>query len=145
MFAEGFKLDECQLDTTLIIRVGDAHPDTDRGHRAADRLDRNARIRVSLNVVRPIRHMNWLVISAAARRRQSTRRRARCGSKATRPSCRSPIEDQRGGVAAEGPGVPENFSTCRPIRWRFEMNLSGDILPHARCAPGTTLSIRVLV
>lgn len=132
MFAEGFKLEECQLDTTLIVRADNKESRRAlKGTTLPTDLDRNAHIRVSLNVVRPIRHMQLAgrFGSGTTAALSKASRTVRLGNE-SRPLPLYRIEDQQGGVAAEGPAVLEEaFFTCRLDRhWRFEMNLSGDIL-----------------
>jgi len=132
MFAEGFQLEECTLDTTLILRVGDRESRLPlQDDRLPADLEGNARVRVSLDVVRPIRHMlltGRFGGEMTAALGKSTRTVCLDNAPVSLPLYR--VEDQRGAVAADGPAVVEEaFFTCRLDRhWRFEMNVSGDIL-----------------
>lgn len=132
MFAEGFKLEDCERTTTLIVRDGDRESRRAlTGTTLPTDLDRKARVRVSLNVVRPIRHMQLAGrFGSGTTAAASKAKRKVLLEKDTQALPLYRIEDQQGAVTAEGPAVLEEaFYTCRLDRhWRFEMNLSGDIL-----------------
>jgi len=134
MFAEGFALEDCSVTKTLTMLVEGAEQRIELlEDKLPPRIEADAQVKVSLAVVRAIRHPRLEgsfgdpsergvppAISRSSRRVHTDE-----------GSCDLPlyrIEEEPGG--AVGPAViEESFFTCRLDRgWRFEINAAGDIL-----------------
>ena len=128
MFAEGFELSECRLETHLEVNdsrlplTGDALP---------GRLPEGADLTLVLKVIKPIARAQLAGTFGGQRKSahaQGKRRTLSGGEWGELPLYR--VEEQREAVQAQGPCVlEESFFTSRiEPGWRFEINESGDIL-----------------
>jgi N-methylhydantoinase A len=128
MFAEGFELADCRIETWLQVGedlqplTGDALP--------AD-LPKNAKPTLVLKATRVIARASLDGKFGGTRKAAtaSGKRQVQSGGKTSElPVYR--VEDQSGGAQAQGPCVlEESFFTSRiDAGWRFEINESGDIL-----------------
>jgi N-methylhydantoinase A len=132
MFAEGFNLDDCQIQKTLQLTDGDSETEVALANgKLPGKIPAPVRASVSLNVVKTISHPS-LTGSFGGKQHAAASKRTRqilLGGKAQAvPLYRA--EEQTAGASAAGPAVLEEaFFTCRiEAGWRFEFNASGDIL-----------------
>jgi len=128
MFAEGFELKDCRIDTHL--QVDDALLALD-GERLPADLPAGARLTLVLKASRAIaraRLQGRFGVARQAAVSSAQRRTLADGRPLDLPLYR--VEAQAGGVQAQGPCVLEEaFFTSRiDAGWRFEINESGDIL-----------------
>jgi len=128
MFAEGFELKDCLIETRLQLDERLLPLD---GERLPAGLPGDARLTLVLKASRPIARAQ-LSGRFGQERKPATaggQRRVLAGGKpVSLPLYR--VEEQSGGVQAQGPCVLEEaFFTSRiDAGWRFEINESGDIL-----------------
>lgn len=128
MFAEGFELDDCRIDTWL--QVGEELVPLD-GDALPSKLPKQARLTLLLKATRVIARASLdgrFGVARKAATAAGTRRLCSGGKSADLPLYR--VEDQAGGAQASGPCVLEEaFFTGRiDAGWRFEINETGDIL-----------------
>jgi len=128
MFAEGFELRDCLIETRLQIDERLLPLD---GERLPAGLPTDARLTLVLKASRPIARAQLSGRFGEARKPATAggQRRVLAGGKpVSLPLYR--VEAQSGGVQAQGPCVLEEaFFTSRiDAGWRFEINESGDIL-----------------
>lgn len=127
MFAEGFELADCQIETSLLAGEEVLALDGDQ----LPKLPAGARLTLVLKATRVISRAS-LSGSFGGKRKAATaasKRSVTSGGKAAElPLYR--VEEQAGGAQAQGPCVLEEaFFTSRiDAGWRFEINESGDIL-----------------
>ncbi|MGH8505538.1 MAG: hydantoinase/oxoprolinase family protein [Stenotrophobium sp.] len=132
MLAEGFELDDCEIEQALQISEGrktDSVPLTNG--KLPVKLSERARASVTLNVVKVMPHPGMhgkFGGKAKPAISKSTRNILIDGKRRAVPLYRA--EEQPAGASAEGPAVLEEaFFTCRiEAGWRFECNASRDIL-----------------
>ena len=128
MFAEGFELADCRIDTWL--QVGEElHPL--QGEVLPAKLPKDARPTLVLKATRVIARASLDGRFGGSRQpaKAAGKRRVLSGGKpAELPLYR--VDQQSGGVQASGPCVlEEDFFTSRiDAGWKFEINESGDIL-----------------
>jgi len=127
MFAEGFELADCRIETwlqageELVALDGDKLPALPKGAQVAMVL-RATRVIARASLSGRFGAQGKAAVAAG------TRRVTAGGKAAELPLYR--VEEQAGGAQAQGPCVLEEaFFTCRiDAGWRFEINESGDIL-----------------
>ena len=132
MFAEGFKLEECELETSLQIShdgADDVKPLVNGT--LPNGIPSGARLSVVLSakkgIPRPALQGRFGALAGEAVSRSV--RRVLDGSQWSELAVYR-VEDQKAGASASGPAVLEEaYFTCRiDPRWHFEINDSGDIL-----------------
>lgn len=128
MFAEGFSLADCLIETRL--QVEDRLLPLD-GERLPAGLPAGQRLTLVLKATKPIPRAQLSGRFGEARQAATVAGERRVligGTQIALPLYR--VEDQSGGVQAQGPCVLEEaFFTARiDAGWRFEINESGDIL-----------------
>ncbi|HSW11772.1 MAG TPA: hydantoinase/oxoprolinase family protein [Solimonas sp.] len=128
MFAEGFELKDCLIETRL--QLDDRLLPLD-GERLPAGLPKDARLTLMLKATRPIARAQLSGRFGEERKPAAAggqRRLVTGGKPVALPLYR--VEAQSGGVQAQGPCVLEEaFFTSRiDAGWRFEINESGDIL-----------------
>lgn len=133
MFAEGFDLDDCVQDWTLIGPDGKAHAldPTDAASRIAA-LGGSDAFLIGLMVSHPIGHNAQAVAGGAERgeaKASGTRRVRFAGADETD----APVflmEDLAPGMTGQGPAIVEDpyFTLPLPAGWRFAVTPQGDVL-----------------
>jgi N-methylhydantoinase A/oxoprolinase/acetone carboxylase beta subunit len=132
MFAEGFDLDDCQIEKSLLLTEGGGETSVPLANgRLPGKIPATTRASVSLSVVKAIPHPQLLGSFGGKTQgalSKSTRSLLVNGKRLDVPLYRA--EEQPAGASAAGIAVLEEaFFTCRiESGWRFEFNASGDIL-----------------
>ena len=132
MFAEGFSLDDCLIEKSLLLTEGGGETSVPLANgKLPGKIPATTRASVSLNVVKTIPHPTMTGQFGGKTRpavSKATRSIVVDGRRQSVPLYRA--EEQGAGASAAGPAVLEEaFFTCRiEAGWRFEFNASGDIL-----------------